>query len=181
MVFYRPAGPRGNRVFLLDWRRAGDASLELADATSLRMAPDYLLAGFRIACALPDSVRRLGWPRPSLQYAPAHAGAHGRALGEDDARGARKVPPELARTLRQFRNAIRRNQGVGLMAEPRLFGRNECAVAGDAEPGVVALDPGVREARADNIGFAFVCAGLAINTGHYGRVAIQLNAQPFIV
>src|ERR1700688_4769671 len=117
MVFYRPVGPAGNRAFLLAWRRTGDASLELADAATLRMAPDYFLAGFRFAGSLQDFVRRLGWPRLSLQYPPAYARAHGRALGEDDARGARKIPPELARTLRQFRSANQRNQGVRLMAE----------------------------------------------------------------
>src|ERR1700720_3590803 len=117
MDFSGPISCTRDGAFRLAWRRTGDASLELADAASLRMAPDYFLAGFRIAGSLPNSVRKLGWPRPALQYAPANARAHGRALGENDTRGERKVPPELARTLRQFRGASRRFQEVGLMAE----------------------------------------------------------------
>ena len=43
------------------------------------------------------------------------------------------------------------------MADPgTLFRREECAVAGHAEPGVVALDPGVRETRTDNVGLALL-------------------------
>ena len=40
---------------------------------------------------------------------------NGRALGADDARGAREVPPRHALTLRRLRSAGQRGQGPGLM------------------------------------------------------------------
>ena len=49
--------------------------------------------------------------------------SHGRALGTHDARGARKIPPRHARTLR-LRSAGEREQGVGTPA-----GRDWCAWA----------------------------------------------------
>src|ERR1700723_835290 len=89
-----------NGAFRLAWRRTGHASLELAAAFAFWMAPNYLLARLRTAGSLPHPLRRLGWSsRPSLQYAAANGRAHGRALGEDDSRGAREVSPKLARTL----------------------------------------------------------------------------------
>src|SRR5207247_6134715 len=41
-----------------NWRRTGDASVELAAADVVRMAANYLLAGCRTAGSVPDSVRR---------------------------------------------------------------------------------------------------------------------------
>src|SRR5580704_17907283 len=95
-----------NSACRLAWRRIGHASLELAAAFAVRMAANHLLASLRTAGSVSDSVRRLGWSSwPSLQYAPANRPAHGRALGEDDARRTRKVPPELALTLRPLCSA----------------------------------------------------------------------------
>ncbi len=54
-------------------------------------------------------------------------------------------------------------------------------MASHTEPGVVALDPGIREARANCVGFAFVRAGLAIDTGGHGSVAVHLHTQTFVV
>src|SRR5580704_4962521 len=111
-----------NGAFRLARRRIGHASLELAAAFAVRMAANHLLASLRTAGSVPDSVRRLGWSSwPSLQYAAANIPAYGRALGEDDARRAREVPPELALPLRGFRRANQRNQGVGLIPPPWRF------------------------------------------------------------
>src|SRR6266404_7486471 len=106
MDFSGPTSATSDGPFHLDWRRTGHASLELAAADAVRMAADYLLAGCRTAGSLPDSVRRLEWSwQSTLQYAAAHGPAHGRALGADDARGAREVPPELALSLRRLCSA----------------------------------------------------------------------------
>src|SRR5207249_9427029 len=42
------------------WRRDRDATLELAAAAAVRLAPDYHLAGAWTAASLPDSVWRVG-------------------------------------------------------------------------------------------------------------------------
>src|SRR5580692_12430440 len=114
MDFSGPTSNTGDPAFHLDWWGTRHASLELAAADVVRMAANYLLAGCRIAGSMPDSVRRLEWWQswPSLQYAATNRPAHGRALGEDDARGARGVPPKLARPLRRLCSANQRNQGA---------------------------------------------------------------------
>src|SRR6266566_5082563 len=87
-------GATGNGDFHLDWWRSGDAFVELESAGVVRMAANYLLAGSRTVRSLPDSVRRPGyacaWPS-SLKFSEAN----GRALGADDARGAREVSGTL--------------------------------------------------------------------------------------
>src|SRR5712691_3788852 len=109
-------GDPGDPGIYVHRRRTGDAFVELAAAAALRLAANYLLAGHRTTGPLPDSVRRLGWSWfSSLQYAAAHgrayAAANGRALGAHDARGARKIPPELALSLRWLCSANQRTQG----------------------------------------------------------------------
>ena len=64
--------------------------------------------------ALCRILRLWWWRRLSLQV----SAAHGRALGADDARGAREVPARYALALRQLGNANRRNQGAGLTVPP---------------------------------------------------------------
>src|SRR5580698_3885260 len=99
--------------------------MELADADDFRMAPNYLLAGIRIAGPLPDSGRRpwRSW-LPTVRRPAPDQRTHGRTLGEDDARGAREVPQQLARTLRRLRCAPQRNQRVCLTSH--AFRRGEC-------------------------------------------------------
>src|SRR5271157_3365026 len=99
MVFYCPTV---DRAFHRDWRRIGEAPVELAAAGVVRMAANHVLAGPRTAASLPDSVRR---PWRSWFWWIQFSAANERALGPDDARGAREVPPKLARTLRRLRSA----------------------------------------------------------------------------
>src|ERR1700686_4063616 len=103
--------PTDGRDFHRDWRRSGAASVELAAASVVRMAGNHVLASCRTAGSLPDSVWRQRWAQlPSLQFSEANV----RALGADDTRGAREVPPGHALTLRGLWSARRWNQGVGL-------------------------------------------------------------------
>src|SRR6267378_780030 len=92
-----PTSATRDGAFHLAWRRTGHASLELAAADAVRVAANYLLAGCRTAGSLPDPVRGLEWWRSSLQT----WAADGRALGADDGRGTREVPPGWALTLRR--------------------------------------------------------------------------------
>src|SRR5579864_3014773 len=85
----------------------GDRPLvvELADSGSFWLATDHVLGSGRAACAMPDSVRRIGNARGRRTeygppYARTHAGAHVRALGTHDTRGARTLPARHARALR---------------------------------------------------------------------------------
>src|ERR1700686_1771265 len=98
-------GITGDRGYRRDWWRSGDAFVELESAGGVRMAGNYLLAGYRTVRSLQDSVRRLWSWLSSLECSTANTGANGRAMGEDVARGAREVPPELARTLQPIRAA----------------------------------------------------------------------------
>src|SRR5580700_11309854 len=117
MVFYRPSSNTRNPAFHLDRRRTCHASMELAGADAVRMAAHYLLAGSWTAGSLPNSRWRPWHSRLSSLRRPApNKRAHGRTLGEDDARGAREVPQQLAPTLRRLRTANQRNQGAGLIA-----------------------------------------------------------------
>src|ERR1019366_578216 len=111
-------GPTDARAFHRDWRRSCTATVELAGADVVRMAANHLLAGSRTAGSVPDSVRRLWRGRRwlSLQISTAH----GRALGADDARGAREVPARYALWLRQFWSASQRNHGSGVMVRPSI-------------------------------------------------------------
>jgi RNA polymerase sigma factor (sigma-70 family) len=95
--FHGSAGDSGDAAIYLHRRRSSAASVELAAAAALRLAPDYVLAGSGNSGAVPDTVRRLWRPRlPPLQL----AAAHGRALAAHDARGAGKIPAGYARTVR---------------------------------------------------------------------------------
>ncbi len=82
-------GPVWDRSVHLDWRRNSDAALELVAAVAVRLAADFVLAGYWAAGALPDSVRRtqFAW-RSAIGRPAADAGT----MGEDDARGAGEVP-----------------------------------------------------------------------------------------
>src|SRR5450432_1077860 len=94
-------GITGDRGFHRDWWRSGDAFVELESASGVRVAANYLLAGYRTVRSLQDSVRRprYAWARlSSLQF----SAANGRALGTDDARGTREVPRRYALTLRRL-------------------------------------------------------------------------------
>src|SRR6266849_1889299 len=111
------AGDSGDPGIYRHRRRTSDAFVELAAATALRLAPDHLLASAGTSGAVPDPLRRLGWSwLSSLQYSAANRRAYsatsGRALGADDARGARKAPPELALSLRRPWTSHRRTQGA---------------------------------------------------------------------
>src|SRR5207253_636443 len=102
------SGDRRNHPIYFHWRRARNASLELAATATVRLAPNYLLAGARTVASLPDSVRRLGrfWGRERA-HASSHEGRHGgenggtheRTVGKDDAGGTRKIPPRPWRLL----------------------------------------------------------------------------------
>src|SRR5450759_4668071 len=122
MDFAGPTVPRGDGDFRRDWRRIGDAVVELAAAAVVRMAANHLLAGSRTAGSVPDPVWRPGQFWLSRLQFPA---ANGRALGADDARGAREVPPGYALTLRRLWRARQRtrqrNRGAGLMAPRGLM------------------------------------------------------------
>src|SRR5258708_7203028 len=93
-------GDSGNPRIHIHRRPTGDAVVELAAANALRLAPDYLLASPRTPGALPHPLRRTG--RARTFRPPQFPAPHGRALGTHDARGAREVPPELARSLRRL-------------------------------------------------------------------------------
>src|SRR5579859_2240243 len=97
-------GDRGDGSVHLRRRGDREAVVELAAANAVRMAHDHLLAGAGHSSFVPDSFRTSRfspWRRASLR-APADPGTHGRALGADDARGARKDAPALARILRRL-------------------------------------------------------------------------------
>ena len=61
------------------------------------------------------------------------------------------------------------------------FGRDEGALAGDAEPNAAAFDPGVREAGTDDVMFAVIDAGLAVDAGGNGGAAVDLNGEAFVI
>src|SRR5947208_3307825 len=85
------AGDRRDDLIRVHWRRAGDASLELAAAAAVRLAANYVLAGAWTAAALPDLVRGAWCSRlASFQYAFQDETANGRAVGADDAGRTRK-------------------------------------------------------------------------------------------
>src|SRR5258708_2643982 len=106
------AGDPGDGAICLPRRRTSAAPVELAAAAALRLAPDLLLASAGTSGAVPHPLWRMGQPwLSSLQYAAANQRAHGRALGADDPRGAREVPPELALSLRRLCSVSQRTQG----------------------------------------------------------------------
>src|SRR4029077_15544675 len=76
---------------------SGDATVELADTGSLRLACHHFLASAGPAGSEPFFLRRV--PRPDGLRRPL-AAANGGALGTDDTRGTREVSPRHARPLR---------------------------------------------------------------------------------
>jgi len=53
-------------------------------------------------------------------------------------------------------------------------------LGGDAAPETVAADPGVGVAGADDVFFAFVRAGLAIDAVDYGGIAVHVDGHAFV-
>jgi hypothetical protein len=66
-------------------------------------------------------------------------------------------------------------------SERELFCGDEGAVAGNAAPDAVAADPGVGVAGAENVFFAFVGAGFAIDAVDDGGVAVDVDGEAFVV
>src|SRR5262245_40899036 len=94
-------------------RRDGAATLELAAAAVVRLAPDHPLAGTWDSRAVPDPVRRAWAPRlPWLRVPPAH----GRALGVHDPGGAGAIPARHPRALR-LRFIHERGQGAMMLTQ----------------------------------------------------------------
>src|SRR5437868_709432 len=81
-------------------RLRGHEPLELVDAGAFRPACDHLLAGGGNFDPEQDPVRQPPWRQPRLRPQPLLAPPGDRALGADDARGARKIPPGLRSPLR---------------------------------------------------------------------------------
>src|ERR1700730_2947940 len=108
MDFLGSAGDSGDAAIYRDRRRSRDETVELAAATSLRVAPDHLLARAWTSGAVPHPLRRTWnarfWP---LQFPPSHE----RSLRARDPRGAGTIPATDARTLRR-RPIHRREQGI---------------------------------------------------------------------
>src|ERR1043166_379357 len=109
-----PAGNSGNGGVRLPRGADCDASVELAAATAVRLAHTHLLASTRPVGALPDLVRWLGrLCRRKRACASSHerksggayGGTHERAVGKDDARGTRKVPPGASWLLGRYASA----------------------------------------------------------------------------
>src|ERR1044071_2149722 len=96
----RPADTDRVRGLHCDRRNRRNESVELAPANAVRMAANHLLAGAGAAGPVPHPLRG---PRHEALWAFQLPSADGRALGKNDAGGARKVPAELARTLRFLR------------------------------------------------------------------------------
>src|ERR1700720_3393249 len=97
-----PAGDSGHGVISVHRGRDGDAPVELATATAVRLAHAHLLARARVVGTLPDFVRGLGrlWRRKRAHsssheraHGRAYGGTHARTVGKDDPRGSRKTPP----------------------------------------------------------------------------------------
>src|SRR5271167_1645941 len=89
--FHGSGGDCGNFVVYRHRRTSGDALVELAAADAVRMAPGYLLASDWSSGPVPHPLRGTRIPRtasPRLEL----AAQVGRALGENDPRGAREVP-----------------------------------------------------------------------------------------
>ena len=61
-----------------------------------------------------------------------------------------------------------------------LFGGDEGAVAGDAAPDAAVADPGVGVAGADDVFFAFVGAGFAVDAVDHGGVAVDVDGHAFV-
>jgi len=53
-------------------------------------------------------------------------------------------------------------------------------VAGDAAPDVVAADPGIGVAGADDVFFSFVGAGFAIDAADDGGVGVDVDGHAFV-
>lgn len=88
---------------------SGPAFMELAHASSLRLALDHFLASGGRLDSEQDPLRRVPWAtRATHVLATAHDGA----LGTDDARRAREVSSRLPWRLRPVSSADCGNKGV---------------------------------------------------------------------
>lgn len=87
MVLDCAAGDCSDSAISLRGRRGGDAPVELAAATALRLADTRLLAGTGIAGTVPDSVRRTwAWGAGTAWWAALRT-----RLPEDESGGAGKA------------------------------------------------------------------------------------------
>src|SRR2546425_865152 len=105
MDFPGAAGDSRDACIYRHRRRSRAATVELAAAAALRLAPDYLVASAGTAGAVPDPLRRIWTPRfRFIRYPPslsrAHGRPHGGALGHHAPRGAGTIPARHARTSR---------------------------------------------------------------------------------
>src|SRR5437879_12400194 len=108
MDFSGSAGNSGDAAVYRHRRRSGAATVELAAAAALRLAPDYFLASGWNSGAVPDPLRGIGTPRfRPLEIPPSHV----RALGAHDPRGAGTIPARHARPLRL--RPIRQREQIG--------------------------------------------------------------------
>src|SRR6516225_5823518 len=90
-------------------RRDSTATVELAPAATIRLAPDYLLASARNPGPVPDSVWQTWRPRILSPRIPTSDFG---ALGANDPRGAGTVPARHAGTLRPRTNCQRRRRAM---------------------------------------------------------------------
>ena len=67
----------GMVVFAFVGRGSGDAAVELAASTDVRLADTWLLAGVRITGAVPDSFRRTGRAGRDTSWARDSGGGAG--------------------------------------------------------------------------------------------------------
>src|ERR1700676_1699729 len=112
--FHCSAGDSGDAAICLHRRRTCDATVELAAAAALWLAPDHVLASAWTSGAVPDPLRRIwkAWLRP-YKLPPSHE----RALWKYDARGAGAIPASHARTLGLRDNRWGKQTAVSLPAE----------------------------------------------------------------
>src|SRR5260370_35667840 len=96
MFFHSAAGNPGDAAICLHRRRNGDASVELAAAAVIRLAPGYLLASARTSCAVPDPLR---WIWRARFRPPQFPPSHERALRERETGSAGTIPATHARPL----------------------------------------------------------------------------------
>src|ERR1051326_1472473 len=132
----RPADTDRVRGLHCDRRNRRNESVELAPANAVRMAANHFLAGAGAAGPVPHPLRR---PRHEALWTVELPSPYGRALGKNDAGGARKVPAELARALR-FRRPT-----YGCEAERVRVSRKSAVMPNFFDPQFVTKKGKVRE------------------------------------
>ena len=100
--FHCSTGDSCDAAICLHRRRTCDATMELAAAAALWLAPDHVLASAWTSCALQNPVRGI---RKARLWTPQFSPSHERAMWKHDARGAGTISASYARTLgfRDFR------------------------------------------------------------------------------